>query len=162
MGKYLSQVHLNKGSRVYWTIQMSWCFCISSQHLFSFKFTFHFLCFGSTQISGAYSLHGFFLRETGGWSATGLTTWLLHFILLQMCFGSIYSTISAKDLSTLTCPNWFSALTSISSRLINLHSRSSDLTCRRNAVSNLYVSSALPRGDRHVSEGPMHSDQWRK
>lgn len=34
-----------------------------------------------------------------------------------------------------------------------------DLTCRRSEFPNLYVSSALPRGDRQVSEAPMHSDQ---
>ena len=70
-----------------------------------------------------------------------------------MCFESISSIYLCKDRSTLTCPKWFSALISLtSSRFTNFPSRSSDLTCRRNAVSNLYVSSAtLPHEDWQVS-----------
>lgn len=73
-----------------------------------------------------------------------------------MCFESILSIYLCKDRSTLTCPKWFSALISLtSSRLTNLPSRSSDLTCRPNAVSNLYVSSAtLPHEEWQVSNSP--------
>ena len=118
---------------------MSWRFCKSPR-------TFHFfkLLFLPNQLRGSL-INGIFPKETIWWIATGWPRGCYTTILLQMCFESIYSIYFNQRPLNPDLSNWFSALTSISSRLTNLHSRSSDLTCRRSAVSNLYVSSAIPR-----------------
>lgn len=131
-------------------------------HLY-FSFLLHS---NSTRFSEADNFNGILLQETIWLSATGSSLGC-QFYSLANVFRINFINISAKDLSTLTCPQWFSALISRLANSLTYLNVNSDLTCRPIAVSNLYVSSAtLPHEELTHGLASLELSnalrQWRK